>query len=441
MDGNKPLDSQPVIIEPQHPTSPPPHEGPRPPVGPHPPKPPRRKGRMLFPCLFTCFILFLIFLIAFAGWWAIGGLKDFICSRSLSDSPFSNAFNCAKTSSANANFDQGQTITIDKSKISNQEDLITQIVAAASPAVVTIAASSQLDPSNFENGIIQPQNQNIGSGFVVKSDGLIVTNSHVVETTGVDYSVILSTDKTPIPVKSIAMDTANDIAILKIDKTNLPTLKLGDSDIVKQGNTVVAIGSPLGDLTGSVTTGIISGLNRDLTASNASGGSSKSYQGVFQTDAAINPGNSGGPLLNSSGEVIGVNFATTATAENVSFSLPINRVKIKLTEFLTKGKLSQPYVGVGFTQRTYYLQDGSLTGALISQIQTGSPADKAGIKVGDLILKVNDKSLETNSLQNVIQSSQVGDVLTMNVWRKGTKMDIKVTVGDRGDAASSTRSS
>ena len=393
----------------------------------------KNKMKRFVNCTIAIVILIVLLSGTIAVLWITGWASHFICGISTEKSFVYDRLDCGTTSSSSKSFDQGNTVNIDTSKITSQEQLITDIVAQASPSVVTVAASSQFsandlssDPSALPT---TPQDQNIGSGFIVRADGLIVTNSHVVFDTTLDYSVVLRGEKNPIPVKNIYRDSANDIAILKIDKTNLPALKLGDSDLLKQGNTVIAIGSPLGDFTGSVTTGIVSGLNRNVSAGD--GTTSKSYQGVIQTDAAINPGNSGGPLLNSKGEVIGVNFATIQGASNVSFSLPINRVKVKLAEFQANGRLLQPFVGVAFTQKTYYLTDGALTGALVSQVQPKSPADVAGIKKGDLILKVNDKDLANESFQNIIQSAKVGDVLTLNIWRKGVKSDVKITVGDR----------
>ena len=384
--------------------------------------------------------IILILAIIPTSFFAFTKIENIVCENFNTDSNFYKSFNClnrnnstntSRTSSNNTSFNQGNTIQLDKNLVNNQEDLVTQIVQNTSPAVVTIAASSQL--SSIDNTDpttnLQSQNQNIGSGFIVRQEGLIVTNSHVVEDQTLDYSVVLSTDKNPIPIKNIYRDSQDDIAIIKIDKTNLPTLKLGNSDNVKVGNTVVAIGSPLGEYTGTVTQGIISGLNRNLTAGGSSG-STKSYQGVFQTDAAINPGNSGGPLLNSNAEVIGVNFATTLSAENISFALPINRVKTKLSEFQTYGKLLQPYLGISYTQRAFYLTNGTLNGAIINQVQANSPAQTAGILKGDIILKVNDKDLASNSLLDIIQQSKIGDKLNLSVWRKGQTISITITVGD-----------
>ncbi|MEI6462845.1 MAG: trypsin-like peptidase domain-containing protein [bacterium] len=399
-----------------------------------------KKGRFLWTCISTCFFLIVLSLCAGSlGFLIVNGTaKNFICKNSLSDSYLYQKLDCTGSGLSSQNtsttFSQGKTIdSIDPSKFPTQEELITKIVDQATPSVVTVVAVTPSDPTSFSNGNVDGQSQNIGSGFVVREDGLIITNSHVVSDETVQYSVIIGTDKNTIPVKQIFRDSVNDIAILKVDKTGLPALKLGDSDTVKRGNTAIAIGSPLGDLTGTVTSGIISGLNRDVSASSGGmfGGTTKNYQGVIQIDAPINPGNSGGPLLNSKAEVIGVNFATTSGADSISFALPINRIKTKLAEFQANGKLLEPYIGIGFSQRTFYLKDSALTGALVSQVQTNSPASEAGIQNGDLILSVDGKSLETASLLDIIQTSKVGAELKLEIWRKAAKINISVKVGDK----------
>ncbi|MEI6886749.1 MAG: trypsin-like peptidase domain-containing protein [bacterium] len=398
-----------------------------------------KKNKVLWTCVTTCFFLVILTVCAGSlGFLVVNGsAKNLVCKNSLSDSYLYQKLNCSTPglSSLNLNptFSQGKTIeSIDPSKYTTQEELITKIVDQATPSVVTVVAVSPSDPAAFSNGV-DGQSQNIGSGFVVREDGLIITNSHVVSDETVQYSVIIGTEKNSIPVKQIFRDSANDVAILKVDKTGLPAIKLGDSDTVKRGNTAIAIGSPLGDLTGTVTSGIISGLNRDVTAGSGDmfSQSSKKYQGVIQIDAPINPGNSGGPLLNSKAEVIGVNFATTSGADSISFALPINRIKAKLTEFQINGKLLEPYIGIGFSQRTFYLKDSVLTGALVSQVQVNSPASVAGIQNGDLILSVDGKSLENASLLDIIQTSKVGSDLKLEIWRKAEKINISVKVGDK----------
>jgi serine protease Do len=186
-------------------------------------------------------------------------------------------------------------------------------------SVVTIGASSK------RLGIFSDGSQNIGSGFVVNSDGLVITNKHVISDEGLNYFVITPDAKT-YPVQKIYSDPTNDIAVLKINATGLKPVVLGDSSTLELGQTVVAIGTPLGEFTNSVTSGIISGLNRSIVAGSIDQSSIEELNGVIQTDVSINPGNSGGPLLNLSGQVIGVNTAIDSQGQNISFSIPINVV-------------------------------------------------------------------------------------------------------------------
>jgi serine protease Do len=205
-----------------------------------------------------------------------------------------------------------------------EESTIIDVVDAVEESVVSIAVTEvSFSPSN---GVVD-ETASIGSGFIADESGLIVTNQHVVSDEDSDYKVITS-DGTEYDVVSITRDDVNDIAVLKIDAENLKPVELGDSDSLVVGQTVIAIGTPLGEYAGTVTTGVISGLNRSVTTSSSwYGDSSKDYENVIQTDAAVNSGNSGGPLLNTSGQVVGINFATTSNADNISFALPINIVR------------------------------------------------------------------------------------------------------------------
>ena len=229
----------------------------------------------------------------------------------------------------------------------SQDQLLTEAVAKNTPAVVSVVISKDVpqlqvvyvnpfgDDPFFKNvGIEVPTYQQVGTqeqkvgagtGFIITKDGYILTNRHVVEDASADYTVLLSNGK-QLPAKVIYKDPKLDAAIIKIDASNLPVVSLGDSSNIQLGQTVIAIGNALGEYNNSVSTGIISGLNRTVEASDSEG-SSETLSGVIQTDAAINPGNSGGPLLNLDGQVIGVNVATVTGSSNISFSIPINMVK------------------------------------------------------------------------------------------------------------------
>lgn len=226
------------------------------------------------------------------------------------------------------------------------EASMVQAVQNTLPSVVTIQAtqqsmdySLQFDPYDPFNPFRQtPQThqsvQNIGSGFVVRADGVIVTNRHVIADSGTTYSVITN-DKKTYPVQQVHADTANDLAYLKINATGLKPIVLGSSNDLKLGQTVIAIGTPLGEFTNSVTNGIISGLGRGITTGSRFEGYVERLDNVIQTDAAINPGNSGGPLLNSKGEVIGINTAVVQGGQNIGFAIPVNVIK----DFLAQNSL------------------------------------------------------------------------------------------------------
>ena len=306
---------------------------------------------------------------------------------------------------------------------------IPQIVKSASPSVVSIAV---VTTSKNASG---STSDTIGTGFIVDANGVILTNQHVVSDTKAEYEVITQDNKT-YKAQTIIRDTVNDIALIVVSAKGLPALSMGDSDSVEVGETVIAIGTPLGEFPGSVTVGVISGKGRTVVTGGGFWDLQKEYDNVLQTDAAVNPGNSGGPLLNLSGDVIGVNFATTGGADNISFALPINTVKEKLAEYRQYGKFRSPYLGVEFrmvTQQeaTFY---NVKPGALIRSITADSPASKSELKVSDIITEVNGKAVGT-SLADSLAHLKVGEVVTLTVFRsdlsgKQETVTIKVTLGD-----------
>lgn len=386
-------------------------------------------------CFTFIFVILLVSCVAILAFlWAGGWVRKGVCSVVLEDSTISEKLECKKE----ADLEQEETVDQKEGVIEMElpsgeestEDLITKIVEQASPAVVTVAVDTLA--FDYERGYIDQQS-GIGSGFVVDPDGLILTNQHVVSDEEASYSVILPGSEEAITVDKIYRDNTNDIAILKINKSGLPALKLGDSDKLKRGNLVVAIGNPFGELEGTSTVGYVTGLNRDVQAGSGFFGSVTYYEGVIQTDAAINPGNSGGPLLNSKGEVIGVNFATTSGADNISFALPINRVKDRLAIFEQEGRFPQPYIGISYSQRTMFLKNNVLAGAVVYEVEKEGPADKAGVKRGDIIVKADDKDLAEYSLANIIQSKEIGAKLALEIRREGEIVEVEVVVGDKGE--------
>lgn len=293
-----------------------------------------------------------------------------------------------------------------------------------------------------DTGTTERQQVGSGSGFLVSADGYVVTNKHVVSDTAAEYTVIMSNDQ-EYSAKVLAMDPNNDIAVLKIEGNNLPSLSLGDSDRIRVGQTVIAIGNPLGEFANSASRGIISGLGREVTAG-SSFGQSETLRDIIQTDAAINPGNSGGPLLNINGQVIGINVAVAQGAENIGFALPVNSIKRVVDEVKTTGKLSTPYIGVRYilldeaTAKEYGLSVTS--GALVLRgermtdlaVIPGSPADKAGIIENDIILEVDGKKVDVDHpLAKLTAEKRVGDEVTLKVWHKGDIKEVKLRLEER----------
>ncbi len=337
-------------------------------------------------------------------------------------------------------------------QILKEESVVIDASKKAANSVVTVAIKKQqrvggqlfLDPfGGFgfpgfrqEQGRVEEIQRDIGSGFVVdENQGLIVTNKHVVSDPDAEYLVIDKDDK-EYKVQNIYRDPANDIAIVKINE-KLPALELGDSDNLQVGQFVIAIGTALGEFRHTVTTGVISGLGRGITAGDQFGFFAEELSNVIQTDAAINPGNSGGPLLNSAGQVIGVNVAVAGGgAENIGFALPINVIKESLDNFETTGKFERPFLGVSYQmipKRTAIMNDMP-QGAYIMEVVAGSSAARAGLQADDVITKFdgNDLTDDKNSLAKLINSKKVGDKVKIEYWRNGEKKEVEVVLRERG---------
>lgn len=313
-----------------------------------------------------------------------------------------------------------QKINTVTKEIVNEESVVTKVVEEATPSVVTVSVA-KADGSG---------NQDVGSGFIVSSDGLIVTNKHVVADTTLKYKVVIGKDEV-VEVKNIYRDPMNDLAILKVEKIGLKAVDLGDSDKLKVGQSVIAIGTALGEFRSTVTTGVVSGLGRGITA--GSNESSEKLENVIQTDAAINPGNSGGPLFDSGGQVIGVNVAVSASGQNIGFALPINLVKESVNYFRTTGEFDRPFLGVGYRMVTQEeaTKNKVVAGAWVQQISDNSPAKKAGIKVGDIITAVDGEKLvdsDSGDLVKVINKKKIGQVIEVTVWRDKSEQKINVTL-------------
>lgn len=333
-------------------------------------------------------------------------------------------------------------------KVVTEESVTVNNVKKVGPAVVTIAEeinrqsnsqqSFDFGPFGFfmprqqqEDQSTPAQPQNIGTGFVISSDGLIITNKHVVADTGVKYQVVTSNDK-KYEVQNIYRDPQNDIALIKIDPAGqqLVVAEMGDSSKLQVGQYVLAIGTALGEFRNTVTTGVISGLGRGITAGSPFEGGER-LDNVIQTDAAINPGNSGGPLLNSSGQVIGVNTAVSQSGQNIGFAIPINVIKESLNNFNQTGKFERPYLGVSYRMITKDLAalNNLPEGAYIEEVIEGSPADKAGIQSGDVIVEFDGKKLDDkNQLSTLIAKKKVGDTVTITINREGQEQEVEATL-------------
>ena len=349
----------------------------------------------------------------------------------------------------------------------SEDSAVIDVVKKASPAVVSIVISQDVnqipgygtdplggDPfNNFffgSGGQSQQQPQSTapnvqetgaGSGFFISADGLIITNKHVVDQAGASYTVFTSDGK-KYDATVLSRDPVNDLALVKIKISNAPFLNLADSKNIQVGQRVIAIGNSLGQYQNTVTTGVVSGVGRKITAGDETGGS-EDLSNVIQTDAAINPGNSGGPLLDVTGSVIGINTAIDQQGQLVGFAIPSNEASNAIASFQKNGKIVRPYLGVRYIIITPDIaQQENLPkdyGALIvpGQTQTdvsvvpGSPANKAGLVENDIILQVNGTNVDqNNSLSDLLNMHNVGDIVTLQVYDKGQVKNVQVSLGE-----------
>lgn len=337
----------------------------------------------------------------------------------------------------------------EKVRVVTEESVVIDVVKKVGPSVVTVRIEtreqvlnpfeiSPFDPFGiFRQPQVQekPVEQDIGSGFIISQDGLVVTNKHVVSDGEAKYRVITA-DNNVYEVKKIYRDPANDLAVLKIDPgaAVLKPVEMGDSSKLEVGQFVIAIGTALGEFRNTVTTGVVSGLGRGITAGSPFEGFVERLDNVIQTDAAINPGNSGGPLLNSSGQVIGVNVAVAAQGQNIGFALPINLVKESLSNFEQTGRFSRPFLGVRYKMidRDLAILNDLPEGAYVVEVVSSSPADKAGVEAGDIITKMDGKNIRENEggLAKVISQKKVGDRVEITIWRDGMETKMSVTLSE-----------
>ena len=356
-------------------------------------------------------------------------------------------------------------------EVFSNETLVENAVGKANPAVVAITISKNVpkyttdyqnvDPFQnlFGDGTGNPfgnmffqmpvqqqdgyQNQVVGagSGFIVSADGVIVTNKHVVEDKTAEYEVYLSNGK-KYTAKVLARDAVLDVAVIKIDASGLPYLNLGNSANLKLGQSVIAIGNALGQFQNTISVGVVSGLSRSITAGDGGSGQTEALDHVIQTDAAINPGNSGGPLLNLSGEVIGIDTAIVSGSQNIGFALPINNIKSVISSVEKTGKIVRPYIGLRYNTITPEMKDTNHLdydyGIIVTPgvnkdelaVIPASPADKAGILENDIILEADGVKLDKDhDFAQIVREKNVGDSIVLKISSKGVEKTVTVVLG------------
>lgn len=330
--------------------------------------------------------------------------------------------------------------------VSSESNLISRIAKDVGSGVVSINTTTQTAATDFFGFTQRQQSSGAGTGFIISASGIIVTNRHVVPDGTTKVSVTLSDGTKYDNVQVLGRTNSSsslDLAFLKISDLKSKTLtpvNLGDSSKIQVGDKVVAIGNALGQFQNTVTSGIISGFGRDLTAGDQGGGSAENLSDLIQTDAAINEGNSGGPLVDVNGNVIGINTAVAGNANNIGFAIPINDVKGLINTVLSSGKLQQPYLGVRYASLTpdiaYRNNLDVSQGAYIvpsqdgnSSIVPGSPAEKAGLKEKDVIVKVNNSLVDDkNGLTSLLSQYKVGEVVSLTINRGGKTVTMLVTL-------------
>ncbi len=320
----------------------------------------------------------------------------------------------------------------------------TDLVEKQGPAVVNVSTTSTArggpqgpvpedDPFyDFFRRFGPPQpreyeSRSLGSGFIISTDGTILTNAHVVDAAD-DVTVKLS-DKREFKAKVIGFDKRTDVAVIKIEATGLPVVKIGDPEKLKVGEWVLAIGSPFG-FESTVTAGIVSAKGRSLPQEN--------YVPFIQTDVAINPGNSGGPLFNLKGEVVGINsqiYSRTGGFMGLSFAIPIDVATDVANQLKTTGRVSRGRIGVTIQEITKELAESfklpKAAGALVTSVEKGSPADKAGVQVSDVIVKFDGKTISSSSdLPRIVAHTRPGSKVSMEIWRNGSGKEVSITVAE-----------
>jgi 2-alkenal reductase len=370
-------------------------------------------------------VLYLLLVVVVAGISGLGGaaLGGAVVYRTVRNQPAQAQLGLPAASTSPA-----QTLTLNMTDV---ETTITQAVKTVGPAVVTVVGTVPGQQTFLGR---TSDSEVSGSGFFVSDKGYVITNNHVVE--GAQSVHIILSDGSDQPATVVGTDKYNDIAVLKSAGPVPAVAALGDSDVLQPGESVIAIGSPLGDFKNSVTVGVVSATGRSIDT-----GQGFQVEGLVQTDAAINQGNSGGPLVNLAGQVIGVNTlivrgnGSGAVAEGLGFAIPIDTAQAVASQIIARGYLAHPFLGIAYQPitpaiaRAYDLP--VQWGVYVSRVASGSPASDAGLQRGDIITSVGGTALdETHSYLNALYSYQPGDQVTLDVVRTNKTIQLQVTLGE-----------
>jgi len=371
--------------------------------------------------LLSCIILLAV-LLGVVGGGVMGGLAGYYAAQSVRPAMVAPALvvsNVPTTSPAT----QTTSLTL------KEDSAVIDAVKKVKPAVVTVVnrMQPQTRRSVFGGGTITPTAS--GSGVIIDSKGYIVTNNHVIDQAN-SLQVIFA-DGTKADAKLVGADPLADIAVIQVDGKMPAIAPFGDSSALQPGQIAIAIGSPMGDFRGTVTMGVISALNRSVGT----------QQGLIQTDAAINNGNSGGPLINTLGQVVGINTLVVRStnegnvAEGLGFSIPSNQVQIIVSQLIAKGRVDRSYIGISY-QPVDPLSASGLNsdvtyGVVVTQVSPGTPAAKAGIQEGDVILAFDGQKLDQDALTALLLTHKAGDVITLTIVRDGKQSNVQVTLTAR----------
>jgi serine protease Do len=375
-------------------------------------------------------IIYILLIMVLAGISAVTGalVGGAAVYKAVSNNQSGNSSISIPASVPNTNNTPNQTLVLNSTDV---ETAVTQSVQKVGPAVVTIVGTIPGQMTFFG----QTGDQTVsGSGFFISDQGYILTNNHVVEGTQ-EVSIVLS-DGTQEQATLVGTDPYSDIAILKANGKVPAVASLGNSDMLKSGESVIAIGSPLGNFKNTVTVGVVSATGRSIDT-----GRGYQIEDLIQTDAAINQGNSGGPLVNLAGEVIGINnmivrgSGNGAVAEGLGFAIPVNTGQAVATQIIDHGYFSRPFMGISYqaispdTASAYHLP--VQWGAYVTKVSSGSPADNAGLKVDDIITSINNVKIdETHNYLNVLYTYKPGDQVSVVVMRSGQEVTLQITLGE-----------